>query len=72
MHDSLLVHVLQGKCHLVDVFDDTFLLKVDFVFHGLLNDKFQIAFFCPLDGNEELVQLAIDKPAQILDDVYLI
>ena len=39
MHDSLLVHVLKCTCNLVNVFNDAFLLKVDFISFYLNNKE---------------------------------
>lgn len=38
MHDSLLMHVLECARNLVNVLNNALLLKVYFVFHGLLDD----------------------------------
>lgn len=56
----------------MDVLNDSFLLEVDFIFHCLLDDQLKVAFRSPLDGNEEFVELAVDEPAEILDDVWVI
>lgn len=72
MHDSLLVHVLESSSYLMDVLYDSFLLKVDFVLHCLLDHQLKVALLGPLHGNEKFVELAVDEPAQILDDVWVI
>ena len=72
MHDSLLVHVLECTCNLVNVFNDAFLLKVDFIFHGLLDDQLKVTLLGPFDCNEKFVELAVDEPAEVLDDVWVI
>lgn len=72
MHDSLFVHVLKGRGNLEDVLDDALLWEVDFVLFSLLDDQFEVAFLGPLYRNEKLVQLAVDEPAEVLDDVFLI
>ena len=72
MHDTLLMHVLKGRCDLEDVLNDTLLLKVDFVLFGFLDDELEISFLCPLYCNEKLVELAVDEPTEVLNDVFLI
>ena len=72
MHDSLLVHVLERACNLIDVLYDALLLKVDLVLHGLLDDELEVALLGPLDRDEKLIQFVVDEPAQVLDDVWVI
>ena len=72
VHDSFLVHVLQRSCYLVNVFNDSLLLKVYFILHGLLDDQLKVALFGPFNGNEKFVELAVDEPAEILYDVWVI
>ena len=72
MHDSLLVHVLQSAGYLVSVFDDFLLLEVYLILHCLLDDELQVSLLSPLYSNEELVQLAVDEPTEVFDDVWVI
>lgn len=52
MHDALLVHVLKGASHLVNVFDDALLREVHFVLHCLFYHELQVALFRPFHCNE--------------------
>lgn len=72
MHDSLLMHVFEGTRDLMDVLDDALLLEVYFVLHGLLYHKLEITFLSPFYCNEKLIELAVDEPAEILNDVWVI
>lgn len=72
MHDSLLVHVLECPSDLTDVFHDSLLWEVDVLLHGLLDDKFQVSLLCPFHGNEELIQLVIYEPVEVLDYIGMI
>ena len=72
MHYSFLMHVLQGARNLMHVLNDALLREVDFIFHSLLDDELQVSLFGPLHSNEKFVELAIDEPTEVLDDVLLI
>ena len=72
MHDSFLVHVLESTRNLVYVFYYSLLLKTYILFHGLLDNKFQVSLFCPLDSNKEFVEFVINEPIEILDDVWVV
>ena len=72
MHDSFLMHMLQCARYLMYVFDDAFLLKIDLILHGLLDDKLKVSFLCPFDCNEKFIQFIVNEPAQIFDDVCVI
>lgn len=72
MHDSLAVHVLECACDLVNVSPHLLLWKADFILLSSLHNHLEVAFLGPLDGNEQLVQLVVDEPAQILHDVGVI
>jgi len=54
------------------VLPDLFLRERDIFFDGLFNDEFQVTFFCPLDRNKKLIQLIIDEPIEVLDDVRMV
>ena len=56
----------------MDIAPHLFLRKADFLFLCSLHYHLEVAFFGPLDGNEELVQLIVDEPAQIPHDVGMI
>ena len=56
----------------MDVFDNSFLLKVDLILHGLFDDKLKVSFLCPFDCNEKFIQFIVNEPAQIFDDVWVI
>ena len=49
-----------------------FLLKAHFVFLRPLHHELEVALLRPLDGNEQLVELVVDEPVQILYDVGVI
>jgi hypothetical protein len=54
------------------VFPDLFLGERNVLFNGLLDDEFQIALLCPLDSDKELIQLVVDEPVEVLDDVRMV
>ena len=66
------MHVLQSAGYLVSVFDDFLLLEVYLILHCLLDDELQVSLLSPLYSNEELVQLAVDEPTEVFDDVWVI
>ena len=66
------MHVLQRTCDLTDVFYNSLLLETYIFFHCLLDYKFQVSLLSPLDSNKEFIELVIDEPIEILDDVYVI
>ena len=72
MHDSFAMHVLQSAGDLVDISPNLLLWKADFIFTGSLHYHLEVAFLGPLYGNEKLVQLVVDEPAQILHDIRMI
>lgn len=72
VHNALLVHVLKGASDLVDVLDDLALREEDLVSNCLLDDQLEVALLGPLDCNEELIELAVNEPADVLDDVRAI
>ena len=72
MHDSFAVHMLQCPCYLVNISPDLFFREADFILACTLHDHLEVAFLSPLDCNEQLVQLVVDEPAQVLHDVRVI
>lgn len=72
MHNALLMHVLQSTSDLVDVLPDLALLKVNVLLDRLLDQQLQVALLRPLHRNEQLVELVVDEPIQVLDDVWVV
>ena len=72
MHDSLLVHVLQSTRNLTDVFYYSLLLETYILLHRLLYYKLQVSLLGPLDSDKEFIELIIDEPIEILNDVWVI
>ena len=72
MHDSLLVHVLKSTSYLADVIDNFFLLKIYVFFHSFFYHKFEVTFFCPFYSDEQFIELVINEPIQVLNDVWVI
>ena len=66
------MHVLQSSSNLVNVLNYFFLWEVNLVFHGFFDDKLQVSLLCPLDSDKELIQFAVDEPAEVLYDVWVI
>ena len=66
------MHVLQSTSYLMYVFPDLLLGKRDIFLDGLLDDQLQVSFLSPLDRDEELIQLVINEPIQVLDDVRMV
>jgi hypothetical protein len=62
MHDSLFMHMGEGRGNLVNVLPDLSLLKEYVLLFALLNKEFEVAFLSPLDGNKKLVELVVDEP----------
>ena len=54
------------------VFPDLLLGECDIFLDGLLDDQLQVSLLCPLDRDEELIQLVINEPIQVLDDVRMV
>ena len=72
MHDSFLVHVLESTRNLTYVFYYSLLRETYILFHGLLDNKFQVSLLCPFDGDKEFIEFVIYEPIEILDDVWVI
>ena len=66
MHDSFLVHVLESTRNLTYVFYYSLLRETYILFHGLLDNKFQVSLLCPFHGDKEFVELVIDEPIEVL------
>ena len=62
MHYSLSVHMREGASDLMDIFNDLSLLKINFVFNSLLNDKFKVSFLCPFDSDKKFIKFAVNEP----------
>lgn len=56
----------------MDVAPYLLLWKVDILFLCPLHDELEIALFSPLDSNEELVELVVDEPVEVLDYVRMV
>ena len=56
----------------MDVLYYSLLWEVDFVFHRFFDDELKVSLLCPLDSDKELIQFAVDEPAQVLHDVWVI
>ena len=72
MHDTLAVHMLESTGYLVNVFPNLLLRKRYLVLLSSLHDELQVSLFCPLNSDEQLVQLVIYKPVQVLDYVGVV
>ena len=72
MHYTFLVHVLQSTSYLMYVFPDLFLGERDVFLDSFLDDQLQVSLFSPLDRDEEFIQLIINEPIQVLDDVRMV
>ena len=48
------------------------LLEIHFVLEGLFDDQLQIAFVSPLHGDEKLIELVVDEPAEDFHDVWVV
>ncbi len=66
------MHVLQRPSYLMNVFPDFLLREGNILLDCFLDDKFQVAFFGPLDRNEKLIQFIVDEPVEVLDDVRMV
>lgn len=64
--------MLQRTGYLVDVFPDLPLLKVNVLLDPLLDEQLEVALLGPLDGNEKLIELVVDEPVQVLDNVWVV
>ena len=72
MHYTFLVHVLQSTSYLMYVFPDLFLGERDVFLDSFLDDQLQVSLLSPLDRDEEFIQLIINEPIQVLDDVRMV
>ena len=72
MHYPFRMHVLQCPSNLMNVPPYLLFLKAHFVFLRPLHHELEVALLRPLDGNEQLVELVVDEPVQILYDVGVI
>ena len=52
----------EGASDLMDIFNDLSLLKINFVFNSLLNDKFKVSFLCPFDSDKKFIKFAVNEP----------
>lgn len=66
------MHVLQSTSYLMYVFPDLLLGERDIFLDGLLDYQLQVSLLGPLDRDEELIQLVINEPIQVLDDVRMV
>lgn len=66
------MHVLQSTSYLMYVFPDLLLGERDILLDCLLDDQLQVSLLSPLDRDEELIQLVINEPIQVLDDVRMV
>ena len=66
------MHVLQSTSYLMYVFPDLLLGERDIFLDGLLDDQLQVSLLSPLDRDKELIQLVINEPIQVLDDVRMV
>jgi len=64
--------VVEGTGDLVDVLPDLLLGEADVLLDGLLDNELEVALLGPLYGDEELVQLVVDEPVEVLDDVGVV
>jgi hypothetical protein len=66
------MHMLQGTCNLVNVVPNLLFWKLNLFFLRSFEDEFQVSLLSPLDRNEEFVQLVVDEPVQVLNDVGIV
>lgn len=72
MHDSVLVHMLQSACNLVNVLPNAAFRKGNVFFNRSLDNQLQVAFLHILDGNEQLIKFVVDKPIEVLHNVRMV
>ena len=70
MHYFLIVHVLEGTGNLAHVLPDEGLVERIIVSGVLLDELLEIALFCPLGDDVELIIL--DEGVDVLDDVGMV
>jgi hypothetical protein len=56
----------------VNVLPHPLLREGDVLLNGLLDDELEVALLRPLDRDEELVELVVDEPVEVLDDVWVV
>lgn len=66
------MHVGQCGGALENEVPDLALFKLNFLFAGPLDEELEVALFGPLDCDEEFVQLCVDEPTEVLDDVWVV
>lgn len=72
MHNPFAMHMLQCPGNLMNILPYLLFRERDFIFLSSFHYEFEISFFGPLYGNEELIKLIVNKPIQIFNDVGVI
>ena len=72
MHYPLFMHVPQRACNLMYVLPDPLLRKAHVLLYCLFDDQLQVPLLRPLHCDKQLVQLVVDEPVQVLDDVRVV
>jgi len=72
MHDSLLMHVRQCPSDLGNEFPNLALREGDVFLDSFFYQQLQIAFLCPFDGYKKFIELVINEPIEVLDDVGVV
>ena len=66
------MHVLQGRSYLMYVFPASLLRKTHIFLYGFFHDEFEVPLLRPLDCDEQLIELVVDEPIQILHDIRMV
>lgn len=64
--------MLQCACDLVNVLPYPFLREANVFLDSFLNNELQVSFFSPFDRNKELIQLVINKPVEVFDNIRVV
>jgi hypothetical protein len=66
------MHMLESSSNLSAVLPHFLLWEAHVLFNSFLHYELEVSFLGPLDGNEELVELVVDEPVEVPDDVWMV
>ena len=56
----------------MDVVPNLAFLEKDVLLDTLLDEQLQVALLCPFDRNEQLVELVVNEPVQVLHNIWVV
>lgn len=64
--------MLQRSRYLTNVIPNAFFGKANVLLDGALHDLLEVPLFGPFYSDKEFVQLVVNEPVEVLDDVRMI